>query len=774
MRCARSRNSWVALGLIFILNCVNTHAEFEASIMNRIQHAFVELEMPIGNGPGILLHPEGWVLTSRFWVSGLHEIVIEAVGYDGENWEKKKYGANLISIHPQYNLALVKIENQQDRFVHFPTESLPPPENADSVKIANYHRGELVWKEGLVSSGSREMDGLEYIQIGLDVSPFWSGAPVFSQDGSCVGLLDFKLLDGDGIGFAIPLGKIDLQTFIPLDRFEKNPHSASELYREVERLAAEAEGNAALIQEITRLFYMYALLHDPDHAIIHRKLAILYGELKYHQAAIDHWQYILSKDPETREGKIKMAENLLALNHKEKAETLLEDVVFDTAASPLERGEAAHALARLLGVTEVNPRALYFLLYAKPLVEFSQEEREFLEKAHENLPLSARILIGNCEVSDLSRQQLEEFMSLASNAVPEPLLDLSTYGLAPEQPKMYPMPTASPMELDAPVDTIGPIKPIAGGRMVAILNPRSNRLHLFDIITGKEVTQISCVEDEPERTHHGGPRIIFAGGGQLLLSWDQQLKTFKLFHAFSGELLAQKVFNNFACEEIFMGIYNPRMALVIYRKGRETRFAWLDVASLHLHKLPVADQPDELEAVWNFELPALSVDGYLNYLIFERCLFWIDRENGVLQFFSKLDPRLDKQTKRDIKFRSEYTGLSVRADWITIGGAGDICDGHGVVKTVAGNIKYQFPDLNTVATVNGNFFGILRELPGNQSKNLEYTLYSMENGQPYNSITLTHDSPSHAYMSILAIPVYNRLVALEGESKWMIHSLFNK
>lgn len=79
--------------------------------------------------------------------------------------------------------------------------------------------------EGIVSSASRELGGLSYIQFTAPVSQGNSGGPLLDNKGCVVGIVSKGWIEGQNINFAIPIAEVDSIS-------RKNPTTLEKLFKQ--------------------------------------------------------------------------------------------------------------------------------------------------------------------------------------------------------------------------------------------------------------------------------------------------------------------------------------------------------------------------------------------------------------------------------------------------------------------------------------------------------------------------------------------------------------
>ena len=164
-------------------------------------------------GAGVILTPDGYIVTNAHVVQGARKIRVRLPGLEAPGTDESlphgPMNAKLVGIDRQSDLAVLKIDGQ----------NLPALELADSD---NLKQGQVVFAfgspqglensvtMGVVSATSRQMSDenpTTYIQTDAPINPGNSGGPLVDVDGRVVGINTFILSESggsEGLGFAIP------------------------------------------------------------------------------------------------------------------------------------------------------------------------------------------------------------------------------------------------------------------------------------------------------------------------------------------------------------------------------------------------------------------------------------------------------------------------------------------------------------------------------------------------------------------------------------------
>ncbi len=159
-------------------------------------------------GSGVILSPDGYIITNNHVVEGSRKIEVRLAAPHG-TVQASVAVARLVGADRQSDLAVIKIDKA----------SLPTLSLGDSKDV---HTGELVMafgnplglegsvSMGVVSSTARQIkenDPIGYVQTDAPINPGNSGGPLVDTDGHVVGINTFILSQSggsEGIGFAIP------------------------------------------------------------------------------------------------------------------------------------------------------------------------------------------------------------------------------------------------------------------------------------------------------------------------------------------------------------------------------------------------------------------------------------------------------------------------------------------------------------------------------------------------------------------------------------------
>jgi len=193
----------------------NTTPEW-AGIAAHALPAVVVIETDEALASGFLIKPDGIIITNYHVVANAKEMAVKL--QTGEIYRN----VYLISSDPTNDLAFLKIEA-----VDLPTIPLGNSNNVqvgDAVLLVGAPQGlEQTVSDGLIS-GSRIDNGVRVLQTSAAASHGSSGGPLLNRSGEAVGVMSFKMVNGENLNFTIPInyvrGKLDTLTLSNSKAFE--------------------------------------------------------------------------------------------------------------------------------------------------------------------------------------------------------------------------------------------------------------------------------------------------------------------------------------------------------------------------------------------------------------------------------------------------------------------------------------------------------------------------------------------------------------------------
>lgn len=154
-----------------------------------------------GGGSGVIVDPEGYILTNHHVVSGADKITIRL--YDGREWIGTVRGTD-----PRTDLAVVKVDGK-----NLPAATLGDSDKIEvgewAIAIGSPFGLEQTVTVGVISAKGRT--GLrmgtyeDFIQTDASINPGNSGGPLVNLEGEVIGINAMIIQPGQGIGFAIPI-----------------------------------------------------------------------------------------------------------------------------------------------------------------------------------------------------------------------------------------------------------------------------------------------------------------------------------------------------------------------------------------------------------------------------------------------------------------------------------------------------------------------------------------------------------------------------------------
>jgi serine protease Do len=168
------------------------------------------------SGSGILLTPDGFILTNSHVVKAAHSVKVQLnmrlkaeVPDRNQPLYNLPIDAKIVGIDRETDLAVIKIEGKNLPYLQF-ADSRQLKQGEIVLALGNPLGLDNSMSMGVVSATSRQIkpdDPMEYIQTDAPINPGNSGGPLLDTAGDVIGINTFILTQSggsEGIGFAIP------------------------------------------------------------------------------------------------------------------------------------------------------------------------------------------------------------------------------------------------------------------------------------------------------------------------------------------------------------------------------------------------------------------------------------------------------------------------------------------------------------------------------------------------------------------------------------------
>ena len=186
-------------GLDKKISSVNVESLGFSAVINDVIKAVVSVKTNRGQGSGVIFDERGYIITNKHVIEGTTSITV--IDYDEDSYPVRVLGAA-----KNADIAVLKIESDKTfEFLDFENER--DIDVGDRViAIGNPLGLSFTVTEGIVSATDRVIDttGIGYIQTDVSINPGNSGGPLVNIDEKIVGINTLKIINTEGIGFAIP------------------------------------------------------------------------------------------------------------------------------------------------------------------------------------------------------------------------------------------------------------------------------------------------------------------------------------------------------------------------------------------------------------------------------------------------------------------------------------------------------------------------------------------------------------------------------------------
>jgi serine protease Do len=165
-------------------------------IINELKPCIVLIRAGKATGTGILASREGHVLTCNH-VAGTD--LVEVLSHDNRSWTVPVLGRE-----PTSDLAMLQLNGVETEPIVF-ADPAGISEGQTVLALGHPMGFSFTVSRGVVSSRSRTVQGTTYVQTDVALNPGNSGGPVVNEKGEAIGVADWIIAEGRGLGFAIAL-----------------------------------------------------------------------------------------------------------------------------------------------------------------------------------------------------------------------------------------------------------------------------------------------------------------------------------------------------------------------------------------------------------------------------------------------------------------------------------------------------------------------------------------------------------------------------------------
>ncbi len=175
-----------------------TSSDFSA-IVEDVVKAVVSIKTNKGEASGVIFNQQGYIITNKHVIEGAQSIYV--VDYNSDN-----YNVILKGTASNADLAVLKIDSDKTfDYLNF-ADSSSVKVGERVIAVGNPLGLSFSVTEGIISAVNRVIDegGIPYVQTDVPINPGNSGGPLVNAQKKIVGINTLKIVDTEGIGFAIP------------------------------------------------------------------------------------------------------------------------------------------------------------------------------------------------------------------------------------------------------------------------------------------------------------------------------------------------------------------------------------------------------------------------------------------------------------------------------------------------------------------------------------------------------------------------------------------
>lgn len=263
-----------------------------------------------GFGSGVVLTSDGLIVTCYHVVNTpLKQTVVAEVKKNGQRVKQEFTDVKLVSVHPKYDLALIQVKTLSGVSFIVPPKStgrrLSTGEDCFVIGNPSGAAGKVLENsisKGIVGTAEREVDGASYIQVTAQINPGNSGGALCDKNGQLVGIVTFKVGEAEGLGFAIPVAKINKAEFVQpkekkgnIEQCKKYEQAGARWFNIARQSIGERREEALYLAYVC---YRLSLAEFPNAASPYHNVGLMYYEMKSYEAAQAFFEKAIELSPD--------------------------------------------------------------------------------------------------------------------------------------------------------------------------------------------------------------------------------------------------------------------------------------------------------------------------------------------------------------------------------------------------------------------------------------------------------------------------------------------
>lgn len=171
--------------------------------MEKALETVVLIKVGQSHGSGVMISPDGYVLTAEHVVHGISEVLVVFSNKTSAN-------AKVLRTDPNQDIALLKMETEGLPYLTVSIQDTYPI--GDEIFIIGNPLDEklaLTVSKGIISAVRNNPDRkVDWIQTDASINPGNSGGPMVNKQGKVIGIVSWKFTNQEGLGFAASIRAI--------------------------------------------------------------------------------------------------------------------------------------------------------------------------------------------------------------------------------------------------------------------------------------------------------------------------------------------------------------------------------------------------------------------------------------------------------------------------------------------------------------------------------------------------------------------------------------